>query len=193
MTEHSSSRISCSSISDMDQIYKPKRTASIWNEHTQDPYDNESQSYWSTRDKCETSLHYCKHCKPSESQFSVKVLKNFWDHLCTKHKIQTETTSRKDDKEMETRTSFLDQVFGTFDLTKIQKLFKNHHTADEFVAQILKSYALQNQEKIRRALVEIFVQEKLSFRKMQNESLMTFASCLNLYANMVLLRSHSSV
>ena len=185
--------MSHSSISDIGQIHNPKRNAPIWNEHTRVPYDDELQSYWSEKDKREISLRYCKHCKSSEPQFPIKVLKNFRDHLRTKHKIQADSTPRKVDEEVITKNIFLNQVFGTFDLKKIQRLFETHDTADEFVAQILKSYALQNQEKIRRALVELFVREKLSFRKIENGPLMTFASCLNPYANMVLPGSHSSV
>ena len=58
---------------------------------------------------------------------------------------------------MNTKINFLDQIFEIFDFKKIQRLFENHVTADEFVAQILKSYALQNQKKIRRALIELFI------------------------------------
>jgi hypothetical protein len=119
MADNSSLSTSRFSTPDMSQIYNPKRTASIWKEHTRAPYEDESQSYWSTRDKREISLHYCKHCKPSKSQFAVKVLKNFRDHLRTKHQIDAETTSRRVDEKVEAKTTFLDQVFGTFDLKKI--------------------------------------------------------------------------
>ena len=63
MADNSSLLISRSSTPDISQIYNPKRTASIWKEHTRALYDDELQSYWSVRDKCEISLYYCKYCK----------------------------------------------------------------------------------------------------------------------------------
>lgn len=174
-----------SSISAFD----PDRKAPIW-AHTRKPYPNEVQNYWDTKYKRNLTMRYCKYCKNSTST-KAHVPTNFRRHLLSEHGITADVTPRKVKQNTNKRASYLDKVFGTSQ--DLKAAFKSGRTIEEIAEAIFESYLTENKAKLKRALVEFIVRNKVPFHMVENSALGTLLLCFNPSANKVLPTSHNTI
>jgi hypothetical protein len=99
---------------------------------------------------------------------------------------------RKVKGEVKERVTYLDEIFRNQNLQESSK-YKGKHTKDEIIEEIFRTHLLGNQSKIKRALTEFIVRNRIPFHMVENSSLGTLLACFNPCAELVLPTSHNTI